>query len=77
MDVPDRQIAGCEDSIDIEPPLGWVLSADARASVQEMIRCVEHNTETMAKLVEAIRDAGGQLSRTGGPGDGVREAAAH
>jgi hypothetical protein len=77
MDLPDRRVPGCEETIETEPPLGWVLSAEARASINEMIRCVEHNSTEMRKLVAAIRDAGGTVSRPVGPAAGVREAAAH
>ena len=77
MDLPDRRVAGCEETIETEPPLGWVLSADARASINEMIRCVAHNGEELKRLVAAIRDPGGRLSRSDGPAAGVREAAAH
>lgn len=77
MDLPDRQVAGCEKTIETEPPLGWVLSAEARASINAMTRCVTHNAEEMKKLVAAIRNAGEEVSRSGGPAAGAREAAAH
>lgn len=45
---------GCDRDEAVTPPLGWVLSAQSRHAIDDMIPCVAHNREAMKRLVDAL-----------------------
>lgn len=45
---------GCDRDESVTPPLGWVLSAQSRHAIDDMIPCVAHNREQMKRLVDAL-----------------------
>jgi len=46
--------SGCDREESISPPLGWVLSAQSRRAIDDMIPCVAHNREEMKRLVDVL-----------------------
>lgn len=44
----------CDRDESVSPPLGWVLSAQSRRAIDDMIPCVQHNREELRRLIDAL-----------------------